>query len=78
MGKVYTESSCSMCGLQVREEGASADFPPITWSGLSLTKRLPGSGWTQSQTLLMGEVCSTCAVAIVSFVLSRKGSKPAS
>lgn len=63
--KVYTESTCDRCGRIERGKGAYGELPPVGWSGIEITRRGEGEGWTNSTRQINGHICPSCTAAIL-------------
>ena len=62
---VVTRAVCDTCGKSTERAGAEGSIPPPYWAHLRLSRRLPGSGWTNSNLLFEGNVCEECQEAIL-------------
>ena len=70
--KVYTETTCNLCGHVQRIAGASKDCPPEYWAFVTLHRRLPGAGWTNNSKLFDGDLCTSCTDKLREFLRGLK------
>lgn len=62
--EVYTKATCDVCGAVFIFKGAEGGFPPVGWYQLTLSKRLAGVGWINSdRTEKM--LCGGCAKKVL-------------